>query len=331
VINLVINVYRIIAAPRAEPMSFPKVAITLTLLCCLLVGGLTIPLPLHVESVFLIEPHQVQHVFTSTPGRLTRFEAEPGQPVSQGQLLAVLSNPEQEDAIRALEVRKRVQKANVDLQHELDDLARERLAAEKLRSIEKQLADLKEQTRHLEIRAPCEGVVVAPPRLAEPKLDVAHHELSTWFGTPLETRNLGCYFDERTHLLSIAPSDRLNAILIIDQGDRNDILVGQTVEIKFDSLPDQTYRGKVKEISERDLEFVPKTLSNKLGGELPTVTDDQGRERLTSNAYQATVQLERDTRLLRPGMRGRARFVVDRRPAGDWIWRYLRRTFHFRL
>jgi putative peptide zinc metalloprotease protein len=55
------------------------------------------------------------------------------------------------------------------------------------------------------------------------------------------------------------------------------------------------------------------------------------RERLTSIAYQATVLLEEDAHLIKTGMRGKVRFLVARRSAGDWIWRYLRRTFHFRL
>jgi hypothetical protein len=35
--------------------------------------------------------------------------------------------------------------------------------------------------------------------------------------------------------------------------------------------------------------------------------------------------------LLRSGMRGRARFTVERRSAVGWLWRYFRRTFHLRL
>jgi putative peptide zinc metalloprotease protein len=103
------------------------------------------------------------------------------------------------------------------------------------------------------------------------------------------------------------------------------------VQIKLEHLADQTYYGKIEKISERESEIAPETLSNKAGGELSTVTDKQGHERLTSSAYQATVRLDGDTALLRPGMRGRARVTVARRSAVGWIWRYFRRTFHFRL
>jgi putative peptide zinc metalloprotease protein len=131
--------------------------------------------------------------------------------------------------------------------------------------------------------------------------------------------------------LSIAPDKRLEAILLVDQGDRNDLQVGLDVDIKVEHLPGKTYHGAIDDISERFVEFAPRSLSNKLGGELATVTDAEGRESLTSRAYQATVLLEEDARLLTPGMRGKARFVVAERSAWDWLWRYIRRTFHFRL
>ena len=44
-----------------------------------------------------------------------------------------------------------------------------------------------------------------------------------------------------------------------------------------------------------------------------------------------TVRLEQDAGLLRNGLRGRARVTVDTRSVGQWIWRYLLQTFHFRL
>jgi putative peptide zinc metalloprotease protein len=103
------------------------------------------------------------------------------------------------------------------------------------------------------------------------------------------------------------------------------------VELKFDHLPSRTYSGKLDTISNRHLEFAPPALSNKADGELPTVTDKQGREKLTSIAYQATVLITQDTELMRPGLKGWARFEIDRRTAGEHLWRYIRQTFHFRL
>ena len=91
------------------------------------------------------------------------------------------------------------------------------------------------------------------------------------------------------------------------------------------------YEGTIGEVSERNAEYAPGQLSNKAGGELPTVTDPQGRERLTSIAYEATVLLDEESALLRAGMRGRSRFLVGHRSAWQWTWRWITHTFHFRL
>jgi putative peptide zinc metalloprotease protein len=92
------------------------------------------------------------------------------------------------------------------------------------------------------------------------------------------------------------------------------------------------YRARVIEISEREVQFAPPPLSNKYGGELPTQTDSEGRERLQAgSAYQATLLLDEESVLLRSGMRGRAKFLISNRTSGDWLWLWLRHTFHFRL
>ncbi|GAB4139629.1 MAG: hemolysin D [Planctomycetaceae bacterium] len=329
--NMVLNVYRIITAPRSDPLSYPKIAITLVVLTAVIVGVIMIPLPLHVESSFLIEPDQVQHVYTTTPGQLAELKVKPGDKVREGQVLAVLKNDEIEDEYQALLDQRARLKKEADTYFALEDQAQEALARDKIKNLDAQIAERKTRLAQLTITAPCDGTVVEPPRIPEPKTDKAFNQLKQWHGTPLEPRNMGCFLQERTHLLSVAPNDKLAVVMIIDQADRNDVRENQEVEIKFSHLADKTYTGTIREISDKHLEFVPPPLSNKYGGDLPTVTDDQGRERLSDPAYQATIILEEDTHLLKSGIRGKARCVIERRTAGQWLWRYLRRTFHFRL
>jgi putative peptide zinc metalloprotease protein len=288
-------------------------------------------LPFHDETNFLIEPTDVAKVYATTPGRVNEVFVEPGSRVKKGDLLIRLTNDEKEQKRRSLELERDLQQKDVELDRALDDQAQEQVAREILAGIKKQLADRERELSQLEIRSPCDGVVVAPPRIPEPARDDSRRQLSKWYGTPLDPQNFGCYLTDRTPILSIAPSATCDAVLYIDQGDRDDVSVGQEVQIKLEHLADVTYDGKIEKISARESEVAPETLSNKAGGELATVTDKQGREHLTSSAYQATVRLEGDTDLLRPGMRGRSRVTVAHRSAVDWLWRYFRRTFHFRL
>lgn len=325
------NTFRIITAPRSQPMSRPKLAATLTVVSLLLAGGFLVPIPLHIEAPFLLEPHNVQRVYAITPGQLTKLSVTPGQRVSRGTVLMQLSNPEKEDKRRLLSVQEKVQQSETHLYLVLDDPARESLAHVKLVSIDEQRAELERQLQRLTIVAPCDGTIVAPPRVAEPKRDPDSHRLSTWHGSPLDRSNIGSYIEERTHLLSVAPDDQFVAVILIDQADRNDLAVGQEVQLQFEHLPGQIHTGAITEISRRHSDFAPKALSNKLGGGLSTVTDAHGRERLTSSAYQATVTIAKDPALFRTGMRGHARFVVDQRSLAQWAWRYVRQTLTFRL
>ena len=134
-----------------------------------------------------------------------------------------------------------------------------------------------------------------------------------------------------THLCSIAPNDRLEAVLFIDQSDRNDLQLGNLERIKFDHLPDQIYEGKVTDMSAQAVAYVPSVLSNKTGGPLPTVTEQDGRERVTGVVWKARVVLDLDPGLFVSGLRGRARVVISDRSLGSWLHRWIRRTVHFRL
>lgn len=312
-------------------MSRPKIIATCTVLVTVLGVGLFVPIPWHVEAMFIVEPHDVQHVYSTTPGFLREQYVAEGQRVEKGDPLVDLENPDKDDKKREMEVQFRVIQAEIRVHRATGSIAEEEVAKEKLRTVKEQFAEYEHQLAQLKIDAPCTGVVIAPPSAPEPKADENRLQLTAWHGTPLQSRNRDSFLEERTHVCSIAPDNKFQATLLVDQKDRNDIEIGRGVELKLDSLPAKTYVGKVEKISDRNLEFVPQLLSNKLGGEVPTKTDEQGRERLVSAAYQTTVLLEEDIPLLRSGMRGRARFSVGHRSTWEWIWRYIKSTFHFRL
>ncbi|MGH7201213.1 MAG: efflux RND transporter periplasmic adaptor subunit, partial [Planctomycetaceae bacterium] len=332
------NTYKMLTAPRSEPLSKPKMILSGLIFGGVLAAVLFVPVPWFFEAPYLVEPHEVRDVYVSTPGRLMEVNVQPGDRVSKGDLLVRLTNIEKEDQYRALLVQKAAQLKWVDTYYHLKDDAQEQLALKKLFSLEQQIQDYEKQLARLTVYAPIDGVVVPPPRTPEPTLQAARTQLATWHGSPLDPRNRGAFLEERTHLLSIAPDaddrggpDQYRAVLVVDQSDRNDVFVGQRVRLKFNHLPNKVYEGRVEEISERHLEFAPESLSNKYQGDLSTVSDSEGRERLVSIAYQATVVLDEDPGLMMTGLRGKARFFIDDYSAGQMLWRYLRRTFHFRL
>jgi len=326
-----LGLYRVLAAPRSEPLNYRKIAVSSVVLGLLIAAALKIPFPWYAEAPFVIEPEDGQEVRVATPGRLTTLHVKPGQQVRRGQLLAELENPELSDRLHSLKVDHDVARTQLKMYQGLEDPAGEQLARQRLQGIEAQIRDYEARMEKLTLRAPCDGFVVAPPSRPESVQASMEEPLPRWHGTPLDDHNKGCFLDRQTHLLTVAPTKRLVAIALVDQSNRNELQEGTDVELKFDHLPTEVVEGNVETISRRHQLFAPLELSNKSGGDLPTVTDAQGREKLASAVYPATVPLPGDTQLFRAGMRGRARFLLERRSAGGWAWLYIRRTIQFRF
>lgn len=329
--SLLVTLFRILAAPRIRPMSYFRAAVTVSAVAGLVYAALAVPLPLYVEAPFTVEPSNVKHVLVATPGRLEELYVQPGQRVRRGTVLARLENFPIRDEYEKLRVAVTVQRLEVETQKTLDNQAGEEFARTMLQSLEKRLAQTGEKLSQLTIVAPCDGVVVAPPETS-PQFDNGQNEgLPRWDGTPLESPNRGCWLATQSHLLSVAPDDKYQAVLVIDQHDRDDFRIEEELSLKLESRPGGTRSGRIREISDRHLDSAPAPLSNKFGGELATITDLKGNERLEGSAYQAVVPLAAIPGTLKPGVRGLARQPMRTRTAGEWAWRYLKRTFHFRM
>ena len=326
--------YKQVTAPRVDPLSKPKIAVTLVAFAGLLALAWTIPLPLHVYAPFLVEPAEARRVYVTTQGELTDVRVKPGQTVEAGEVVAVLSDPELEDQLRKLQAGRRTEVDRSDAYRAAGDEANYTLALERLAGLDKQIADTEDRMRQLTLRAPVAGVVVASTGKKESTREEARSQLPSWSGTPLDPENHGAFLEPGTELLAVAPAervDRLEATLLIDQADRNDIYEGQPAELRFVHYPTRVFETDVAEFARRHVEYAPPPLSNKYGGPLATVSQPDGKEKLASNAYQATALLDLDAGLFRPGMRGQARLAAADRSAGQWLWRWVRRTFHFRM
>lgn len=330
-VQMVMSSYQLLSTPREKPIEKWRLAATAVVLSAVLIPLGMIPIPFIQWAPFLIEPYDVRHVVTKVSGELIELDVQPGDYVKEGQQLAVLHDPRLDDEKLRLTKQKRIletSKQNAWAMNERADMA---ITDEMLSSVNEQLAKLQEKMEHLVVVAPVSGRVIAPSRRPAPKIDQAKTRLGAWTGTPLDAKNFGEFLEERTDLMSIAPSDKMQALLYLDQADRHDVFVGLKVGLKFDHLPHQVFRGTISQIASAHSDFAPPTMSSKNGGLLATTADQDGREQLQESAYQATVVLEDSTDLLTPNLRGTARFMAANRSAFGWLWRYVRRTFHFKM
>lgn len=163
-------------------------------------------------------------------------------------------------------------------------------------------------------------------------------KLSTWHGTPLDERNAGCRVEAGQEIVSIAPSDRIQVVLYIDQSDREAIPVSGDVEVKFDHLADITWTTRIAEVSLQGELTAPEALTTAQGGTLATRAGTSGQQELASTAYRAIANMnfswpesESDPLLMRSGMRGKARFMVSDRTLFDWASLWFYETFRFRI
>lgn len=323
---------------RWNQVKKPRLWMTLTGLALLLAFALFVPLPYRVMSTCEIQAQDAAPVYVDVSGRLEKLFVQAGEKVRAGQPLAQLSDHDLEIEIGRLETLRNQYQARLsalERRRSADAEAANELPAlrEALQTVVQQLAEKKRDQERLLLLAPCDGVVLPPPwrTISEDK----DAPLPEWSGTPLEPRNLGAFLKEGELFCTIADPQKMEAILIIDQGDIDFVQPGQSVRIKLDDMFWKTFRGTIEEVAKREVEAASPRLAGKAGGELATKTDPKtGIEKPISTVYQARVPLPDPDNLLIPGLRGRAKIHVDSKhwlTIGQRVWRFVTRTFNFRM
>jgi len=322
---------------RIDKVEKPRMYASLGVLVAALLAFVFVPLPHSVICTLEIQPRDAVPVYVDVAegGRLGRINVEPGQRVGERQHLATLENIDLD-----LEI-ARLTGAQKQYETQLESLRRQRFEdpragqeipqiIEAKETVEQQLSQKLVDYARLTLVAPMAGTVLPPPET--PRRDSPDGQLPGWSGTPLEPKNIGAYLQEGVLFCQLGDPRKMEAILVIDQADRNFVEVGQKVEIKLDQLPHDTFASRIDEIAEIDLEFAPQLLSTKAGGDLPTVTDPEtGVERLQSTAYQARAPVDDPDKLLRIALRGRGKIHAKWMPLGKRLWRFVAHTFNFKL
>ncbi len=323
---------------RWNEVKKPRLMMTLVGLALLVAFVVFVPLPYRVMCTCEIQPQDPAPVYVDVPGRLEEILVRPGQHVKAGQPLAKLADHDLEIEIARLESLYRQYAARLsalERRRSEDEAAANELPSlrEAIQTVAQQLAERKADQQRLLLVAPRDGVVVPPPwRVTHEDPDAP---LPEWSGSPLEPQNIGALLKEGDLFCTIADPNRMEAILVIDQADIEFVQPGLFVCIKLDELPWKTLTGHVEEVAKREVEAASPRLAGKAGGELPTKTDPTtGVEKPIGTVYQARVPLPNPDGLLIPGLRGRAKVHVDYAhwlSLGQRIWRFVTRTFNFRL
>jgi putative peptide zinc metalloprotease protein len=338
VVQPLVKVYKFFKVPgRLGKVKRWRMYATLLLLAVAIGGVLLVPLPSHVYCGLEVQARNAATVYVEVPsGVLEAVLVEPGQRVEQGQPLAQLSDVNIDVQIVKLTGQREVYKTQLRSLHSIsfdqpESAARIDEVTKSLQTVEDQLAHLEEDRQKLTLTAPRAGTVL-PPTLI-PDQSSADSQLPTWSGSPLEPENLGATLVRGTKFCQIGDPNRLEARLVIDQGDVELVAAGQRVDIMLQQSAEYVYVSQVEKVSSEDLRTSPVHLSSLHGGDLATKMDASGVPRPLNPVFEAVAPLpEEDSRgLMRIGLVGQAKITTAPRTLGSRLWRYLSRTFNFEL
>jgi putative peptide zinc metalloprotease protein len=308
-----------------------RVATSLLIALTLVAGFLALPVPHHVMAPFVLEQRDAERIYITVPGTLEVVYVEPGDRITAGTHIAKLENNDiSKDVARLSGERDRLQ---THFQNLVRRQGIDKDAADAVPATFTALKDLNERLRRRELdeqrlilTANTGGIIEAPPNIPPPK---TNDDLPNWSGSPCEHRNTGCYLDIGTLFCIVAKSGKMDALLIVDQGEIEFVRPGLPVDLKLHQYRNQTFHGEVTKVAQIDVDKVPPALSHKTGGELSTITDESGAERPIGAAYQVRVPLPQLNVQLLNGFQGRAKINVGSEPLGRRLIRLIRKTFLF--
>jgi putative peptide zinc metalloprotease protein len=320
---------------RIEQVKKPRFYTSLSVLSTLLLAIFFLPLPSSIICTLEIQARDAKPVYVDMAGTLVKQCVKSGQHVAAGQELAQLRNIDVDVKVGELEVKIK------EFSTKLDNLMQQSISnpriADQIPSIQEamaategQLAEKKRDLERLRLVAPVAGTVL-PPSLT-PQRERDDEKLPVWSGTPLDPENLGATLEQGVLYCQIGDAKRLEAVLIVDQADRNLVRQGQSVDVKLEGIPFKTLHGEIIEIAGDPLKVTPQRLKTSSGGELPTKTDPAtGIEKPMSTSYQARVPIDDPEGLILLGIRGQARVYTAWIPLGTRLWRLVAHTFNFKM
>lgn len=239
---------------------------------CLANLAMLIPTNHSLQCLCKIEPVTCRFMAAPFDGTLEKTFVKPGDLVRIGDLLARMDGREIRwkragilaDQNQASKKRDAAQANHSYADQQIAQLEMERLALE--------LRLLDHRAENLEISSPVDGMVTSG-------------DLFRVEGAPLSVGQT---------LFEIAPLEQMIAEVAIADNEIGYASIGQSVEMRIDAYPNQTWQAKLTKIQPRS------------------------EIRDATNVFIAEVELDNTEGRLRPGMKGRARVVVGHRAYG-WI------------
>ena len=293
------------------------------------------PLPHFVWGHFVVRPKNPQTVVVTQPGILVDVKVQPGDAVKKGDVLAVLENRMLN--IELLELTAQKEQLLSDKLQFMVSRNTFRRAAAKIAELEVQISELEDQIKlkhkqveQLVLIADRDGIVVPPPNLVESP-DADGKQLATWSGTPMDPENINAFLPADTKFCLIAGESSFETVVLVDQSDLKLVRPQQPMKLVAQQFRNDVLEGTVASVAKRELEELPRELSQTNGGPIAVKPSAEG-EKPILNLYELKGDLKsgRASQILVTGCYGVGKIRVGSMSLGGRAVRYLQHLINFR-
>jgi len=230
--------------------------------------AMMIPLPYRVKCDCRVQPTSRRFVAAPYHGILERSLVEAGEIVTEGQVVARMDGRQLRIELAGLQAEHQGARRKSDSSRAIGEVAQSQIAKTEMRRLAAQIELTRNRMQDLEVRSPMAGIIVAG-------------DLEKAEGAPLETGQT---------LFEVAPLENMVAEIGVPESEIQYINDGDSVTLKLNAFPFQSWTGKVERIH-------PGT----------EVIDDQ-------TVFVTEVELDNGQGLLKPGMEGSAKISTHWTP-----------------
>ncbi len=276
-------------------------------------GILLIPTPLRVQGTLVLKAAKPQELYAEVPGRLVELNVRDGEWVKKDTKIASLSNPEklrERTDLQEKQASNLAKAAWFGQSHEPESRVMKKQHEQMAMDLEPGIDKVAHQISKLDLYADRDGQVMGVP----------HPE------------TVGQWLKPGKPFCEVGDPHKLEAHLILDQGDIDLIALNRPAWIKIYGDSEVTWRSYIGEIAKRNRDDIPAELSNSAGGEIATKQDQKtGQNKPINAVYELVIPVDNPNLVLQPGQRGFAKIDGGTHTLGWWLWRLITKTFHFTI
>ena len=258
-----VEIVRRLIMPRSWSTTAKWAALVFTI-------AMLIPLPYRVKCDCRVQPTARRFVAAPYHGILEKSLVEAGEIVTEGQVVARMDGRQLRIELAGLQAEHQGARRKSDSSRAVGEVAQSQIAKMEMRRLAAQIELTQNRMQDLEVRSPIAGIIVSG-------------DLEKAQGAPLETGQT---------LFEVAPLEKMVAEIGVPESEIQYINEDDTVTLKLNAFPFQSWTGKVERIH-------PGT----------EIIDDQ-------TVFVTEVELNNETGLLKPGMEGSAKISTHWTPLG---------------